>query len=76
MSDQIQISLDRDVYERLQMLMSPPVSDINAVIRSLLFQDGRTSPAAIAVEAGAQHFTYEQELERASMGVYTGGGGT
>jgi hypothetical protein len=76
MSEQIQISLDRDVYEQLQMLMSPPVSDINTVIRSLLFQDGHTSPAAIAVEAETQHFTYEQELERARMGIYTGGGGT
>ena len=76
MSDQIQISIDRDIYERLQMLMSPPISDINEVIRSLLFKEGRTSPAAIAVEAGAQHFTYGQELERARAGVYTGGGGT
>jgi len=76
MTEQIQISLDRDIYERLQMLMVPPVSDINAAIRSLLFQDGRTSPAAIAVEAGAQHFTYEQELERARLGVYEGGGAT
>jgi hypothetical protein len=76
MSEQIQISLDQDIYERLQMLMVPPVSDINAAIRTLLFHDGRTSPAAIATEAGAQHFTYEQELERARMGVYDSGGAT
>lgn len=76
MSEQIQISLDQDIYERLQMLMVPPVSDINAAIRTLLFHDGRTSPAAIATEAGTQHFTYEQELERARMGVYDSGGAT
>lgn len=76
MSEQIQISLDQDIYERLQMLMVPPVSDINAAIRTLLFHDGRTSSAAIATEAGTQHFTYEQELERARMGVYDSGGAT
>lgn len=76
MSEQIQISLDQDIYERLQMLMVPPVSDINAAIRTLLFHDGRTSAAAIATEAGTQHFTYEQELERARMGVYDSGGAT
>lgn len=76
MSEQIQINLDQDIYERLQMLMVPPVSDINAAIRTLLFHDGRTSPAAIATEAGTQHFTYEQELERARMGVYDSGGAT
>jgi hypothetical protein len=76
MSEQIHITLDRDVYERLQMLMVPPVSDINAAIRSLLFHDGRASKAAIAAESEAQHFTYAQELERAKMGVYECGGAT
>jgi hypothetical protein len=76
MSEQVHISLDQDVYERLQMLMVPPVSDINAAIRSLLFHDGRSSKAAIAAGAETQHFTLAQELERASMGVYDCGGAT
>jgi hypothetical protein len=76
MSEQIQVSLDKDIYERLQMLMVPPVSDINSAIRTLLFHDGRTSSAAVATEAGSQHFSYEQELERARMGVYDSGGAT
>lgn len=76
MTDQIQISIDRDIYDRLQTLMVPPVSDANAVIKELLYHDGRTSPAAVAVEASGQHFTYAQELERSNQGVYECGGGT
>lgn len=76
MTDQVQITIDRDIYNRLQMLMVPPVSDVNAAIKALLTEDGRTSQAAIAVEASGQHFSYAQELERASKGVYECGGGT
>ena len=76
MTDQIQISIDRAVYERLQMLMVPPISDANEVIKTLLYHDGRASPAAIAVAADEQHYTYAQELERSSQGVYECGGGT
>lgn len=76
MSSQIQISIDRDVYDQLQLLMVPPVNDANAVIRELLYHDGRTSPAAVAVGAAEQHYTYAQELERAMQGVYDCGGNT
>lgn len=76
MNDQIQITIDRDVYDQLQMLMVPPINDANEAIRALLFHDGRASPAAVAVEAQGQHFTYAQELERSSRGVYECGGGT
>lgn len=76
MADQIQILIDRDVFERLQLLMVPPVSDANAVIKSLLYHDGHASRAAHAVEADEQHFTYAQELERSSQGIYDCGGGT
>ncbi|HUW51601.1 MAG TPA: hypothetical protein VMV75_11370 [Sulfuricella sp.] len=76
MTDQIQILVDRDVYSQLQTLMVPPISDANAVIRELLFQDGHTSRAAAALETAEQHFTYEQELERSIQGVYECGGGT
>lgn len=76
MSEQIQIGLDQDLYERLRMLMVPPISDVNAAIRSLLYHDGRTSEAAMMTEVDGQHFTYAQELERARMGIYECGGGT
>jgi hypothetical protein len=76
MTDQIQIAIDRDIYDRLQMLMVPPINDANAVIKELLYHDGRTSTSAVALEASEQHFTYAQELERSSQGVYECGGGT
>lgn len=76
MTDQVQINIDREIYERLQTLMVPPISDANAVIRELLYHDGRRSRAAIALEESEHHFTYEQELERSRLGVYEGGGGT
>jgi hypothetical protein len=76
MTNQIQINIDQDVYERLQMLMVPPINDANAAIKALLYHDGRSSPAAVAVETDKQHFTYAQELERSNQGVYECGGGT
>ena len=76
MTDQIQITIDQEVYDRLQMLMVPPISDTNAAIKALLYHDGRASRAAVAVEADEQHFTYAQELERSSRGFYDCGGGT
>ncbi|MDD5365697.1 MAG: hypothetical protein PHR30_10180 [Gallionellaceae bacterium] len=76
MTGQIQITIDREVYDRLQMLMVPPISDANQVIRTLLYHDGRTSPAALALAADEQHYTYAQELDRASQGIYECGGGT
>ncbi len=81
MNDQIQIFIDRDVYDRLQTLMVPPFNDANAVIKGLLCQDklcedGRVSGAAVALGAAGQHFTMEQELERSSQGVYDSGGNT
>lgn len=76
MTDQIQISIDRDVYDRLQTLMVPPVNDANAVIKELLYQDGHASRGATALEASERHFSYAQELERSSQGIYECGGGT
>lgn len=76
MTDQIQISVDRDTYDRLQMLMVPPISDANAVIRELLIQEGHASPASVAVGASEHHFTMKQELERNRLGVYDCGGAT
>ncbi len=76
MADRIQISIDPDVYERLQLLMVPPISDANAVIRELLDHEGHASPAYRAVGAAERHFTMEEEFARAMAGVYDGGGNT
>lgn len=77
MPNQVQVQIDRDIYDRLQQFMVPPVGDVSGAIRALLYQrDGSTSAAAIALGAAQQHFSYAQELERASMGIYDGGGAT
>jgi len=76
MTNQIEITIDQEVYDRLQMLMVPPISDANAAIKALLHHDGRASRAAVALDAEGQHFNYAQELERSSQGVYECGGGT
>lgn len=76
MTDQIKISVDREVYDQLLMLMVPPISDANAVIKELLTLDGRASPASVALGASEQHYTMEQELERTRQGIYEGGGNT
>lgn len=74
MSNQIQVSIDQDVYNQLQLLMVPPVNDTNAVIKELLWRDGRASQAAVEMGAAGQHYTYAQELDRAREGVYDSGG--
>lgn len=76
MANTIQISIDRDIYEQLKMLMVPPISDANAVIKELLYRDGRASPIATDLKAAEQHFTYAQELERTKQGIYDSGGNT
>lgn len=76
MTHPIQISIDQEIYDQLQMLMVPPIGDANAAIKALLYHDGHASPAAIAVKADTQHFTYAQELERSNRGIYECGGAT
>ncbi len=76
MTNQTQISIDREVYDQLLMLMVPPINDANTVIKELLNLDGRASIAPVALGANEQHFTMEQELERTRQGVYDCGGAT
>lgn len=74
MSDTVQVSLNKAVYERLQQLQIPPYNDINAVIERLLFHEGRNSSAAVQLEAEETHYTFEEEVKRASEGIYSGSG--
>lgn len=76
MKEQVRISIDRDLYDRLLMLMVPPIDDANAVIRELLYQGGHDSNAAVALGASEKHFTFEQEVERNAQGIYDCGGAT
>ena len=70
MKEQVQVTLDRKVYERLLELGVPPHNSINDVIERLLFHAGRPSREAIALEGEGRHFSMEEELQRASDGVY------
>lgn len=74
MSEQIQVTLDKKIYDRLLELEVPPYSDINSVIERLLYHGGHRSHEAIALESEEQHFTMEEELRRASEGLYSGSG--
>lgn len=72
MSEQVLINVDAEIYNRLTQLMVPPIDDVNAVIRELLFHDGHDSRAVVALQAAERHFTMEEELQRASAGVLEG----
>jgi hypothetical protein len=75
MTDQIKISIDREVYDRLLMLMVPPISDANR-LSGVVDSRWACQPPSVALGASEHHFTMEQELERTRQGVYEGGGNT
>ncbi|MCU7892746.1 MAG: hypothetical protein KZQ78_14505 [Candidatus Thiodiazotropha sp. (ex Ustalcina ferruginea)] len=74
MSNQVQVSLDQAVYDRLLQLQVPPYNDINSVVERLLFHAGRKSNEAIQLEAEELHFSFEEEVQREMDGVYAGSG--
>lgn len=76
MPNQVQVTIDQDIYDRLALLIVPPIDDVNGAIKSLLEYEGHPTPAAIALGAGGSHFTMAEELERSKMGIYDGGGNT
>jgi|GEM_PF-830994 len=74
MSEQVQVSIDRKIYDRLLELEAPPYSNINAVLDRLLYHSGHASREATALEREEHHYTMEEERERSSAGVYEGSG--
>lgn len=74
MNDQVQVTLDKKLYERLLELEVPPYNDVNAVIDRLLYHAGRGSREANQLESEETHYTMEDEVRRASEGVYAGSG--
>lgn len=74
MSNQVQVSLNEAVYNRLLELQVPPYNDANSVIERLLFHAGRKSNAAIQLEAETRHYSFEEEMQRYMSGVYAGSG--
>ena len=73
MEKQVQITLDQAVYDRLLELKVPPFNDINAVVKRLLYHNGRKSREAAQVE-NDRHYSFEDELQRDRDGVYAGSG--
>ncbi len=74
MSNQVKVSLDQEVFDRLLELQVPPYNDVNSVIERLLFHSGRKSNAAIQLEAETRHYSFEEEVQREMDGVYAGSG--
>ncbi|MCW8829498.1 MAG: hypothetical protein OQK94_10650 [Gammaproteobacteria bacterium] len=74
MNEQVQVTLDKKLYDRLLELEVPPYNDVNAVIDRLLYHAGRSSREATQLESEETHYTMEDELRRASEGVYAGSG--
>ena len=70
MSEQVQVTLDRKLYNRLLELEVPPYNTVNDVIDRLLFHAGRPSREAVALEEEEKHYSMEEELQRAMDGVY------
>ena len=73
MSEKVEVTLDRAVYDRLLESQVPPHNDINAVIGRLLFHGGRKSREATQLEA-ERHYSFEEELQRDRDGIYAGSG--
>jgi hypothetical protein len=73
MGKQVQVTLDQAVYDLLLELKVPPFNDINAVVKRLLYHNGRKSREAAQVE-DERHYSFEDELQRDRDGVYAGSG--
>ena len=74
MSNQVQVSLDQKVYDRLIELQVVPCTSINDVIARLLFHSGHKSNEVISLEAEERHFSFAEEVERSNAGVYSTAG--
>lgn len=68
--EQVHVTLDRKLYNRLIELEVPPYNTINDVIDRLLYHAGRPSREALALESEGKHYSMEEELQRAMDGVY------
>jgi len=70
MTDQIQISIDREVYDQLLMLMVPPIR----LSRNCWLKMGVPAPPLLLWVSPNNTTLWEQELERTRQGVYDSGG--
>jgi len=70
MDDQVQVALDKAVYDKLVGLQTGSFHDVNAVVERLLFHGERK----VRLEANEPHYTMEQELQRERDGVFASSG--
>ncbi|MEW5757073.1 MAG: hypothetical protein AB1810_12285 [Pseudomonadota bacterium] len=70
MGEQVNITIDREIYILLQELQVPP-NDINAVLRQLMFNAGKTKSRALReTEEDLHHRSLADEIRATEEGVY------
>ena len=75
MSQQRQISVDEEVYQRLQALCIPPVNEVGEVVKRLLYNEaGQPSRAAKELESELRHRTMAEERQADLDGYYVSSG--
>lgn len=74
MSEKVEVTLDKELYDRLTELQVPPYNDVNAVIGRLLHHSGRKSREAVAIESEGRRRSYAEEIQANSDGVYASSG--
>ncbi|WP_428605523.1 hypothetical protein [Sedimenticola sp.] len=70
MDNQVQVTLDKAVHDRLVALQTGSFHDINAVVERLLFHGDRK----VLLDAAEPHYTMEQEIQRERDGVFASSG--
>lgn len=76
MNDAVQITIDRDVYQRPQLLMPPRSATRTRSSSPCCSMKGMPARRPSRSMASTWHFSFTQELERAQAGGYECGGAT
>lgn len=74
MADQAQITIERDVWDRLEELRVPPLNDISEVPRSLIYNASGKATRTVQETAAKHHNTYDEEVEVYNEGHYSSSG--
>jgi hypothetical protein len=70
MDNQVNVMLDKAVYDQLVSLQHGSMQDMNGVIERLIFHGERK----VRLEVEEPHYTMEQELQRERDGVFASSG--
>lgn len=74
MADKMQITIDRDVWDRLEELRVPPLNDVNEVLRSLIYNASGKVTRAVEETRAEHHKTYAEEVKAYNEGHYAASG--